>query len=133
MTKTGAMTSDVHTLYHMVPSADGTLVRERFEWKHSGDPEVKALATENHPGENITQEKRGLKLCRASTGEVLAVFVGGKHQRRFNPKRVAGKLRFMGNSILDPLVAVMSILSIMERGRRNATWNALDLYGCVVI
>jgi hypothetical protein len=133
MTKTGAMASDVHTFYHTVPIGDGTLVREKFEWRHSGEPEVKALATENHPGENITQEKRGLKLVRASTGQALAVFAGGKHQRNYNPKRVAGKLRFVGQQVLDPLVVVMSVLSIMERSRRNAVWNASGLYGnCVV-
>lgn len=129
MTKTGAMTSDVHTFYHMSPTSDGTLVREKFEWRHSGDPDVEALATENHPGENITQERRGLKLVRASTGQMLAAFVGGKHQRVYNPRRVAGKLRFMGDSVLDPLVVVMTILSIMERSRRNATWNASSIFG----
>lgn len=123
MTKTGAMTSDVHTFYYMVSSNNGTIIREKFEWKHSGDPEVEALATENRPGENITQEKRGLKLVRTSTGTILAAFAAGKHQRMYNPKRVAGKLRFMGNSVLDPLVVAMTILSIMERSRRNATWN----------
>jgi hypothetical protein len=129
MMKTGALTSDVHTFYHKVPSSDGTRAREKFEWRHSGDPELEALATENHPGENITQEKRGLKLVRASTGQMLAAFAGGKHQRRYNPKRVAGKLRFFGSTVLDPLVAVMSILSIMERSRRNAVFNASTLFG----
>ena len=54
----------------------------------------------------------------------MAAFAGGKHQQNYNPKRVAGKLRFVGSQVLDPLVAVMSILSIMERRRRNAVWNA---------
>jgi hypothetical protein len=111
MTKTGAMLTDVHMFYHMTLSEDGTLVREKFEWKHSGEPEVEALATENHPGENISQERRGLKLSRASTKETLAVFSGAKHQRVYNPKRVAGKLRFVGRSVLDPIVVVMTILS----------------------
>jgi hypothetical protein len=124
MTKTGAMTSDVHTFYHTIAIRDGTLVREKFEWRHSGEPEVEALATENHPGENITQEKLGLKLVRVSTGKTLAAFAGGKHQRNYNPKRVAGKLRFVGSQILDPLVVVMSILSIIERSRQNAVWDA---------
>lgn len=118
----------------MVPSArDGALVREKFQWRHSGDAEVRALATENLPGENITQENRGLKLVRDSTGETLAAFCGGKHQRVYNPRRVAGKLRFVRPGVLDPLVAVMSILSIMERGRRNAVFNAASIFGgCVV-
>ena len=59
---------DVNMFHHMVLSPDGTLVREKFEWRHSGDPEVKALATENIPGENVTQDNRGLKLVQASTG-----------------------------------------------------------------
>jgi hypothetical protein len=54
LTKPGAATIDVHTFYHMVLFADGTLGREKFAWRHSGDPEEKALATENRPGENIS-------------------------------------------------------------------------------
>ena len=135
MTKTGLGTVDVHTFYHMVPSRNGTLEREKFEWRHSGDPEVKALATENLPGENISRQDRGLKLVQASTGQMLAAFIGGKHQRALNPRRVAGKLRFFGPSVLDPLVIVMTILSIMERGRRTAVSNASSasvFSGCLV-
>lgn len=132
LTKTWAAMSDVHKFYHTVRSPDGTLAKEKFEWRHSSDPEVKALATENHPGENITQDNKGLKLVRDSTGEMLAAFCGGKHQRNWNPKRVAGKLRFSGSTLLDPLVIVMSILSIMERSRRNAVYHASDLYGCTI-
>jgi len=124
LAKTSAALVDLHSFHHMVPSPDGTLVREKFEWRHSGDPEVKALATENLPGENISQQDRGLKLVRVSTGQMLAVFSGGKHQRVLNPKRVAGKLRFVGEFVLDPLVIVMTILSIVERSRRNAVYNA---------
>jgi hypothetical protein len=133
MTKTGALLSDVHTFYHPVSGVDGTLIRENFEWRHSGEPEVETLAKENHPGENITQEKRGLKLVRVSTGQSLAVFVGGKHQRNYNPRRVAGKLRFVGAQVLDPLVVVLTVLSIVERSRRNAVWNASDIFGCVLL
>ena len=88
-----------------------------FEWRHSGDPEVAALAMENLPGEDITQEARGLKLMRVSTGQTVAAFAGGKHQRKINPRRVAGKLRFVGQPVLDPLVVVLTILSIMEKAR----------------
>jgi hypothetical protein len=117
--KTGAATIDVHTLYHMVPSADGSLSRETFERRHSGDPEVRALAIENLPGENISQQDRGLKLMRVSTRQMLAAFRRGKHQRVLNPRRVAVKLRFLGPEVLDPLVIVMTILSIVEKSRRN--------------
>lgn len=132
LTKTWATLNDIHQFCHKIPSADGTLHQEKFEWRHSGEPEVKALAEENIPGENITQESRGLKLVRVSNGEALAVFCGGKHQRVLNPRRVAGKLRFLGGDVLDPLVIVMTILSIMERSRRNATYNATGLGGCIL-
>jgi hypothetical protein len=124
MTKSGVALSDVHAFYHKRLSPDGRLTREKFEWRHSGDPEVKALATENLPGENISQQDRGLKLVVASNGQMLAVFSGGKHQQVLNPKKVAGKLRFIGEPVLDPLVIVMTVLSIVERSRRVAVYNA---------
>ncbi|KAM3071388.1 hypothetical protein ACMFMG_008983 [Clarireedia jacksonii] len=123
---------DVNICHHMILSSDGKLAREKFEWKHSSDSEVKAFATENIPGENITQENRGLKPVQASTGQMLALYCSGKHSKVQNPQRVAGKLRFIGPSVLDPLVVVMSILTIIERSRRNATYNATGLSDCVL-
>lgn len=131
--KGGILSSDVHTFRHRVQTSDGKPAQlESFEWRHSGDPEVAALAMENLPGEDITQEARGLKLMRVSIGQTLAAFAGGKHQRKLNPRRVAGKLRFVGQPVLDPLVVVLTILSIMERARRNATWNASQIIGCSI-
>lgn len=124
LVRSGQVLNDVHSFYHSVLSSDGSSTREKFEWRHSGDPEVKALATENHPGEDISQQDRGLKLVKASSGQMLAVFAGGKHQKKLNPRRVAGKLRFVGEEILDPLIIVMTILSIIERGRRSAVKSA---------
>jgi len=135
-TKTGAMTSDLHTFYHILPEANGLWSREKYEWKHSGEPEVTQLATENLPGENISQQNRGVKLIRAATQEMIAVFSGGVHSRLYNPRRVAGKLRFVDEGANEELrlLAVMSILSIVERGRRNATFNASTsvFAGCVI-
>ncbi|PQE24891.1 hypothetical protein CJF32_00007249 [Rutstroemia sp. NJR-2017a WRK4] len=132
LSKKSIAMKDVHVFQHMIMSTGGTLAREKFEWRHSGDPEVKAFATENIPGENITQENRGLKLVRVSTGQMLALYCGGKHSKVQNPQRVAGKLRFIGPNVLDPLVVVMTILTIIERSRRNATYNAAGLAGCVL-
>lgn len=70
LTKTSSMMKDMNVFHYRVRTSDGTLTSEKFEWKHSGDPEVQAFATENIPGENISQEKRGLKLVRVSTGLV---------------------------------------------------------------
>jgi hypothetical protein len=123
-TTSGVLTTDVHTFHYPVPSKDGySTVEEKFEWRHRGDPEVKVLATENVPGQNYSQETRGLKLVRVSTGEVLVAFAGGRHQRTLNPRRIAGKVRFLRDLFeLDRersqefrLLAVMSILSIFER------------------
>ncbi|PQE04469.1 hypothetical protein CJF31_00007282 [Rutstroemia sp. NJR-2017a BVV2] len=132
LSKKSIAMKDVHMFQHMILSIDGTLAREKFEWRHSGDSEVKAFATENIPGENITQDNRGLKLVRVSTGQMLALYCGGKHSKVQNPQRVAGKLRFIGPNVLDPLAVVMTVLTIIERSRRNATYNATGLAGCVL-
>jgi hypothetical protein len=118
LTKKGVLTTDVHTFSLDVPSSDGTL-RERFEWRHSGGPEVKALATDNVGKENYSGDDRGLKLVSVRTKELIAVFAGGKYNKVYNPMKIAGKLRFInaeqGSDEFQKLV-VLSILSIMERG-----------------
>jgi hypothetical protein len=68
LSKKSIAMKDVHMFQHKILSPDGTIAQEKFEWRHSGDSEVKAFATENIPGENITQDNRGLKLVRVSTG-----------------------------------------------------------------
>ena len=116
------MTSALHTFYRIFPAKDGIQTREKYEWKHSGDDEVRALATENLPGENISQQERGIKLVRSSSNgkeKMIAAFSGGIHNKLYNPRRIAGKLRFVDERADEEvrLLAVMSILSIMERGR----------------
>jgi hypothetical protein len=119
LTKQGALTTDVHAFSVKRLSNDGTYATEKFAWKHSGDPEVRALATENVNDENYARNDRGQKLMNLTTGDMVAVFKGGEHSRRLNPKRIAGKLRFAGKDEGSEelrLIVVMSILSIMERG-----------------
>ena len=122
----GTLTTDVHRFEYPVPSKDGYgTVKEKFEWRHSGDPEVKALVTENLPGQNYSQETRGLKLVRVSTDEILVAVGCGRQQRTLNPHRIAGKMRFMkdlaeldGEKTQDfRLLALMSMMSIFERGQ----------------
>jgi len=136
LSRSGALTTDNHYFYHFFLSTNGLQVREKYEWRHSGDPDVSALAKEDISGENISQQSRGLKLVRISkSGEkIVAIFVGGKHSKLYNPRRVAGKMRFLDGKDGDRkeevrLLMVMSILTIMERGRRNAVRNATGAWG----
>ena len=56
---------------------------------------------------------------KASTGEVIAVFSGGVHSKTYNPKKAAGMLRFLKEESEElRLLSVISILSILERGRQ---------------
>jgi hypothetical protein len=119
LAKKGALTTDTHSFNLNMPSTDGAEAREIFEWRHSGDPEVKALATDDVGNENYCQNDRGLKLVNVRTGHLIAVFAGGKHSRVYNPRKIVGKLRFIAVEQWSDelrLVVVMSMLSIMERG-----------------
>lgn len=126
----GAMTTGHHSF--TVPK--GTILSDTvsdgeevtFEWRHSGEGTIKTLAKENLQGEDYAQNDRGLKLVRAGGNEILAVFVGGSlMNRRLNPRRIAGKLRFVGDSEVENgksefrLLVVLSLLSMMERGYDN--------------
>jgi hypothetical protein len=119
LTKSGTVTTSLHSFYHVLPTVNGIQTREKYEWRFSGDPEVKKLATENLPGENISQQSRGLKLVRISTGAMVAVWAGGIHNKLYNPRRIAGKMRFVEEEANEEmkLLAVMSMLSIVERSR----------------
>jgi hypothetical protein len=86
LTKQGALTTDVRAFSVKRLSNDGTYVTEKFAWKHSGDPEVRALATENVNDENYARNDRGQKLMNLTTGDMVAVLKGGEHSRRLNPK-----------------------------------------------
>jgi len=124
LSKSGALMIANYYFYHFFLSRDGLQVREKYEWRHSGDLEVSALAKENISGEDISQQSRGLKLVHISRSKekIVAIFVGGKHSKLYNPRRVAGKLRFLDGEDGDGkeevrLLTVMSILTIMERER----------------
>jgi len=71
--------------------------------------------------------ENALKLVRISTGEVVAVYAGlGYSSKASNPSKVVGMFRFLrGDGMVGlqgefELLAVMSILSVVERGRRAA-------------
>jgi hypothetical protein len=118
LTRKGALTTDTHSFYLEIPSTDGPPIGERIEWRHSGTPEVKALATDNVDKENDCQTDRGLKLVNVRTGHLIAVFAGGNHSKAYNPRKIAGKRRFIGAGQWSEefrVVVVMSMLSIMER------------------
>jgi hypothetical protein len=77
--KTGALTRHTHSFYHVLAPKDGIEYREKYEWKFSADPRLKALANENHPGEDINQQHRGLKLVRVSTGAMMVFIINVSH------------------------------------------------------
>jgi len=119
LTRKGTLTTDTHPFYLKIPSMDEPPIGERFEWRHSGDPEVKALATDNVVKENCCQNDRGLKLVNARTGHLIVVFAGGKHSKVYNTRKIAGKLKSIGAGQWKEefrVMVVMSMLRIMERG-----------------
>lgn len=93
-------------------------MREKFEWRHSSGPFVRTA--------DGVRETGGLKLVRTITGETVAVYVGlANTSRTRNPRRVAGMFRFLGDRLGEEfdVFAVMSILSIVEKGRRATEAN----------
>lgn len=95
-----------------------TSVREKFEWRHSSGPFVRTP--------DGIRETGGLKLVRSITGETVAVYAGmGSKSRAKNPRRVVGMFRFLGDRLGEEfdVFAIMSILSIVERGRRIVDAN----------
>lgn len=102
-----------------MPATENSLPRmkkETFQWIYSGNAAVRELCLENAPGEDISQNDRGLKLVRESNRRMIAVYAGGKSSRRRNPKRVAGRIKFLddGNERLK-LMAVLTMIAIMEK------------------
>lgn len=86
---------------------------------------MKALATTNIPNERFANSaERGLKLVRLrnNVDKIVAVFVMGWRAPVANPRRIAGKLRFLegSNDVEDinkfRLIVLMSVLSMMENG-----------------
>lgn len=53
---------------------------------------------------------------------ILAVYSGGTRSHALNPRKIAGKLRFLEENMIVEnreefkLLAVLSVLSMMERG-----------------
>ncbi|KAH9214976.1 hypothetical protein DL95DRAFT_501777 [Leptodontidium sp. 2 PMI_412] len=110
----GIFSAEKYEFCHTLPWND---VRERFEWRHTSGPFVRT----------IDRDSGGLKLIRVSTGDVIAVYAGlGHSSRASNPSRVLGMFRFLrGDSTVGlgeefEVLAIMSILSLVERGRRVA-------------
>lgn len=110
----GIFSAEKHEFCHTLPWSG---VRERFEWRHSSGPFVRT----------IDRDSGGLKLLRVSTGDVIAVYAGlGQTSRATNPSRVVGMFRFLrGDGTVGlgeefEVLAIMSILSLVERGRRVA-------------
>lgn len=78
------------------------------------------------------RESGDLKLVRSITGETVAVYDGlGYNPRKpastRNPRRVVGVFRFLGDRLGEEfdVFAVVSILSIVERGRRAEEANKI--------
>ncbi|KAH7369780.1 hypothetical protein BKA65DRAFT_5051 [Rhexocercosporidium sp. MPI-PUGE-AT-0058] len=110
----GIFSAEKYEFCHTLPWND---VRERFEWRQTSGPFVRT----------IDRDSGGLKLIRVSTGDVIAVYAGlGYSSRASNPSRVIGMFRFLrGDSTVGlgeefEVLAIMSILSLVERGRRVA-------------
>lgn len=88
--------------------------RESFEWKRSSGPEVARLQGRSH----------GMKLARSSTGEIVAAWAQpGMSTRK------KGKMAFLGNREAlgekFELMAVMCMIGIMEKARRNNNNSAV--------
>lgn len=95
-----------------------SFVRERFEWRYSSGPFIR-----NSEG---AKESGGLKLVRVTNGETVAVYAGfGGSARPPTSRRVLGMFRFLSGTGLANLgeefevLAVMSILAVVERSRRS--------------
>jgi hypothetical protein len=113
----GVFTTEKYAFFHSTLYTRG---REKFEWRHSSGPFLRTI--------DGVRESGGLKLVRIRTGETLAVYAGlGFSPRIVNPKRVVGMFRFLGYSLGDEfsILAIMSILTIVERGRRAMEANRM--------
>ena len=110
----GIFSAEKYEFCHTLPWNN---VRERFEWRHTSGPFFRTY----------DRDSGGLKLIRVSTGDVIAVYAGlGQSSRASNPSRVLGMFRFLrGDSTVGlgeefEVLAIVSILSLVERGRRVA-------------
>lgn len=125
----GIFTTEKHGFYHTSPS---TLAREKFEWRQSSSSNSAPFATME-----ALKESGGLKLVRISRAESVAVYAGVR--RKAEGRRVAGLFRFLGEDDLGrsiengglgeefEVLALVSLLAVLERGRRAVLENKLAL------
>jgi hypothetical protein len=64
LTKKGGLTTDVQwtRLLCVLPQQNGRQAGKRYEWRHSGGPEIKGLATDNVGVGNYSQDERAWSL-----------------------------------------------------------------------
>ena len=108
-----------YAFYITIPK---TGIREKFEWRHSSGPFIRTIDEIRRSG--------GLKLIRCLNDETVAVYAGlSRNSTNRNPKRVVGMFRFLGDRLGEEfdVFAVMSILAIVERGRRVVEANRLNM------
>ncbi|KAG4429704.1 hypothetical protein IFR05_014815 [Cadophora sp. M221] len=101
-----------HACQYFTVEVGGNQIPERFEWKNSKGNEVRSLNGKRH----------GMKLVRAKTGEVVVAWAPPNSGTR---KR--GKMAFLNRDALGEkfeIMAVVSILAIMEKGRRGSGGGA---------
>ncbi|XMA14084.1 hypothetical protein WAI453_006875 [Rhynchosporium graminicola] len=110
----GLLSVEKYEFCHTLPWSD---VREKFEWRHTSGPIKRS----------IDRDSGGMKLIRVSTGDVVAVYAGLRQSSKAkNASRVQGMFRFLrGDSTVGlggefEVLAITSILSLVERGRRVA-------------
>ncbi|PBP20805.1 alternative oxidase [Diplocarpon rosae] len=110
--RSGILRSEKYEFCH---SLRWTGKREKFEWRHASGPFTRM----------VDKNSGGLRLVRVSTGDVIAVYAGLRPTlRATHPSRMLGMFRFLrGDGMTDlgeefEMLAVMTILSLVERGRR---------------
>jgi hypothetical protein len=110
----GIFTAEKHSFSHTLTRSG---VRERFEWRNSSRSFSRSFDGDKDTG--------GLKLIRVSTGDVIAVYAGLGQRPGGKTSRVLGMFRFLqgeGSAGLGEdleVLAIVSLLSIVERGRRT--------------
>lgn len=110
----GIFTSERHGFSHTLLK---TNTREKFEWRSSSRSFSRSFDEDSDRG--------GLKLVRVQTGDVVAVYAGLGQKAGEVRTRVVGMFRFLQGEGDDGLgedfevLAVVSLLSIVEKGRRT--------------
>jgi hypothetical protein len=116
----GIFTTEKYSFGH---THQRTGVRERFEWRNSSRSFIRSF--------DEKQETGGLKLVRIRTGDVIAVYAGLGQTKAQNTSRVVGMFRFLKGDSSHGLgedlevLAIVSLLSIVERARRDIKMHML--------